>query len=214
MDLTEEEPLPNIKTPMMQAAILIDTLDDLFVEMFGRPENEFAAAMLADAEKSGEVDPEKMVSDFFSENAEHPEGLWHGGITMMWISAAYALRAVVLSAEGNMADAWVSICDANYWLGLIKGIRAERTGRMPPAHVKGGAAIKARGQLVGDHAYRLAKSGNYTSRADAVRKIKLDVMLFAREQCGWTMSELQAPDTIDGYLKQRGYTPKASQQEG
>ncbi|VVD29850.1 hypothetical protein [Paraburkholderia dioscoreae] len=94
------------------------------------------------------------------------------------------------------------------WLALQSSGKTSSGQLMP--HELGGAARSDRSVRVGDYALSLALAGNYRSRAEAVRQIKVRVMEFARDTEGWSISPLQAEKTIGGWLATRGYNPRAS----
>lgn len=77
---------------------------------------------------------------------------------------------------------------------------------------KGAKAKDEKLEPVRRFALKLASCGNYPSRRQAVFAIKADVLDYARTLDGVSLSEQQAEKTIDGWLKDLGYTPSTSKQ--
>ncbi|CAG4908291.1 hypothetical protein [Paraburkholderia saeva] len=77
---------------------------------------------------------------------------------------------------------------------------------------KGAAAKSEKLAPVRQFALSLANDGNYPSRRQAVLAIKCRVLEYVRSLEGISMSEHQAETTIDGWLKNLGYTPSAGKQ--
>lgn len=75
---------------------------------------------------------------------------------------------------------------------------------------KGAEAKKAKLAPVRKRALELAKEGVYPSRRQAVLAIKGAILEYAKSIEGISMSADQAEKTIDGWLKEGGYTPSAS----
>lgn len=99
---------------------------------------------------------------------------------------------------------------AKHCLGLAFHFSGLNTIGGPMPSTKGGQAKRDRSKRMGDFAFDLAQDGTYRSKAEAVRRIKERVIKHARETEGWTMSALQADDTITTWLSTRGYIPRAS----
>ncbi|MFP3709105.1 hypothetical protein SB783_34365 [Paraburkholderia sp. SIMBA_009] len=76
-------------------------------------------------------------------------------------------------------------------------------GKQHPSH-KGGQAKRDRSERVAKYACSLVQGKTFASRADAVRRIKAQVMEYARTTEAWHMSELQADTTISSWLAARG----------
>ncbi|WP_306715126.1 hypothetical protein [Burkholderia dolosa] len=70
--------------------------------------------------------------------------------------------------------------------------------------VKGGLAKRERSERVANYACSLVEGNTYSSRADAVRRIKERVIDYAQKTENWTMSALQADKTISAWLAARG----------
>lgn len=82
------------------------------------------------------------------------------------------------------------------------------TGALTPAK-SGGTSKAKRSQSVAKYALELAEKGNYVSRAEAVRKIKEQVLSFAREKYNWQLSPARVEKTIGDWLAAFGYNPRA-----
>ncbi|WNC88819.1 hypothetical protein RI103_14035 [Paraburkholderia sp. FT54] len=78
--------------------------------------------------------------------------------------------------------------------------------------LKGAAAKKEKREPVRRYALQLANEGNHRSRRQAVLAIKDLVIAYATTIPGASMSAQQAEKTIDGWLRDMGYTPSASKQ--
>lgn len=76
-------------------------------------------------------------------------------------------------------------------------------GNLHPS-VKGGLAKRERSERVANYACSLVEGNTYSSRADAVRRIKERVIDYAQKTENWTMSALQADKTIAAWLAARG----------
>jgi hypothetical protein len=85
----------------------------------------------------------------------------------------------------------------------IKGKKAEESVG------KGGQKRAEKYKDIGDLAYKLAQKGKYASRNNATTNIKSEVINYAASK-GVRLSEHQAQETINGWLKERGYDPSAS----
>ncbi|BET09405.1 hypothetical protein [Pandoraea sputorum] len=77
---------------------------------------------------------------------------------------------------------------------------------------RGGEAKREKFAPVRQHALELANCGSFPSRRQAVLAIKSAVLAFATTIDGISMSEQQAEKTIDGWLKDLGYTPSTGKQ--
>lgn len=76
-------------------------------------------------------------------------------------------------------------------------------GKQHPSH-KGGKAKRDRSARVAKYACSLVEGKTFASRAAAVRRIKAQVMEYARATEGWIMSAQQADTTISAWLADRG----------
>ncbi|WP_087723365.1 hypothetical protein [Pandoraea sp. PE-S2T-3] len=77
---------------------------------------------------------------------------------------------------------------------------------------RGGEAKREKFAPVRQYALDLANRGSFPSRRQAVLAIKSGVLAFAKTLDGVSMSEQQAEKTIDGWLKDLGYTPSTGKQ--
>jgi hypothetical protein len=75
--------------------------------------------------------------------------------------------------------------------------------------INAGMANAERYTPIAEYALKLATTGRYRSRRNAAISIAGEVITFAKAN-GVTLSQTQAPTTIEGWLKDRGYTPSSS----
>ncbi|HDR9236404.1 hypothetical protein [Burkholderia vietnamiensis] len=139
------------------------------------------------------------------------------GMAMM-IYGLYIQRSM---REGSI-DLALSQCADAYGLLLlhlekkttVKYRQAKEALSMAPTQLarKGAAARKERLDPVRQFALQLANAGSYRSRRQAVLAIKDRVVSHARSLLNISMSEQQAEKTIDGWLKDLGYTPSSGKQ--
>ncbi|WP_146126189.1 hypothetical protein [Burkholderia multivorans] len=76
--------------------------------------------------------------------------------------------------------------------------------------INGGRAKRERSERVAEYACSLVAGKTFRSRAEAVRKIKQQVIDFAASNENWRMSPNQADTTIGGWLAARGLPLLAS----
>jgi len=204
MSSTAQETLDSIETLSRR---IVERLSDFYREYFPEStKDEFATKFF-----------EPMLATYSVNGPPLEEALYKvqlelNSLNILKIAASYCADAIQSASQDNNNKAWLYFGSAQYWLGVANGLR----------FISGTAeiALSTRGKRGGEKqgkryeelrllALELAAKHQDKSKAAAIRAIKGAVVKRSVE-LKLNMSEMQAPTTIGGWLKDVKFKPRAN----
>lgn len=193
-------------TPINRGAQVLDELESIHAiafpkkEKFSFFENVFLKMLESEIVTTGEI--------FVRHNGKSKVPIPF--LNTLLPPCGFVVGAIKAEKDGRHEEAWSQVCDATYWLAVLK--TSILSDKLTPTSINSVATAGGKGrdalyEPLRDLANKLAQEKNFKSRRNAAMSIAPQIINRSKE-LGLNMSEAQAPITISGWLKDKGFGGK------